>query len=168
MVFRAVVRARERRSDRIRNHIFVAGVNDAGKSERLGLIWTTWSTNVIHADEHGLEVRPVRPGLGQPRQRTVPASTSRTKNGTAGRAARVQDPASRRDAVSMRWTPRCRTETRVNVGSQDKNSLKTRKNENTVNGDRIPYVGGDGMMNRIDLTNQGKFYGCSQTAAAAA
>ncbi len=51
---------------------------------------------------------------------------------------------------------------RVNAGSQDNNSLKSWQNDNTVNGDWIPYVGGDGMMNRIDPTNDRKFYGCSQ------
>ena len=51
---------------------------------------------------------------------------------------------------------------RVNAGSQDNGSLKSWANDNTVNGDWIDYVGGDGMMNRIDPTNDRKFYGCSQ------
>ena len=34
--------------------------------------------------------------------------------------------------------------------------------DNTVNGDWSGFVGGDGMMNRIDPTNDHKFYGCSQ------
>ena len=52
--------------------------------------------------------------------------------------------------------------TRVNAGSQDNNSLKSWQNDNTVTGDWMAYVGGDGMMNRIDPTNDRKFYGCSQ------
>ncbi len=52
--------------------------------------------------------------------------------------------------------------TRVSAGSQDNNSLKSWQNDNTVTGDWMAYVGGDGMMNRIDPTNDKKFYGCSQ------
>ena len=51
---------------------------------------------------------------------------------------------------------------RVNAGSQDNGSLKSWANDNTVNGDWFNFVGGDGMMNRIDPTNDRKYYGCSQ------
>ncbi len=51
---------------------------------------------------------------------------------------------------------------RVNAGSQDNGSLKSWANDNTVNGDWFGFVGGDGMMNRIDPTNDRKYYGCSQ------
>ena len=43
------------------DHIFVAGVNYA-ESLNGGLTWTTRSTNVIHADQHGLEFDPLTPG----------------------------------------------------------------------------------------------------------
>ena len=54
---------------------------------------------------------------------------------------------------------------RVNAGSQDNGSLRSwgPGNQNdVVNGDWAGFVGGDGMMNRIDPTNDHKFYGCSQ------
>jgi hypothetical protein len=54
---------------------------------------------------------------------------------------------------------------RVSAGSQDNNSLRSWGPTNqgdAVTGDWFPYVGGDGMMNRIDPTNDRKFYGCSQ------
>ena len=53
-------------------------------------------------------------------------------------------------------------DSRVNAGSQDNGSLRSWTNANTVTGDWNDYVGGDGMMNRIDPTNDRKFYGCSQ------
>jgi photosystem II stability/assembly factor-like uncharacterized protein len=52
--------------------------------------------------------------------------------------------------------------TRVNAGSQDNGSLRSWTSANVVTGDWNGYVGGDGMMNRIDPTNDRKFYGCSQ------
>ena len=52
--------------------------------------------------------------------------------------------------------------TRVNAGSQDNGSLRSWASTNIVTGDWNGYVGGDGMMNRIDPTNDRKFYGCSQ------
>ena len=51
---------------------------------------------------------------------------------------------------------------RVNAGSQDNGSLKSWALDNTVNGDWFSLLGGDGMMNRIDPTNDRKYYGCSQ------
>ena len=56
-------------------------------------------------------------------------------------------------------------QTRVNGGTQDNSSLRSwgPGNQNdVVNGDWFAFVGGDGMMNRIDPSNDHKFYGCSQ------
>ena len=139
------------------DHIFVAGVNYA-ESLNGGLTWTTRSTNVIHADQHGLEFDPLTPGrvyLGNDGGLYVS-----NENGTAGglwfKTPRL--PVTQFYAMDVS----VQDGTRVNAGSQDNNSLKSWQNDNTVNGDWIPYVGGDGMMNRIDPTNDRKFYGCSQ------
>ncbi len=139
------------------DHIFVAGVNYA-ESLNGGLTWTTRSTNVIHADQHGLEFDPLTPGrvyLGNDGGFYVS-----NENGTAGglwfKTPRL--PVTQFYAMDVS----VQDGTRVNAGSQDNNSLKSWQNDNTVNGDWIPYVGGDGMMNRIDPTNDRKFYGCSQ------
>ena len=139
------------------DHIFVAGVNYA-ESLNGGLTWTTRSTQVIHADQHGLEFDPLTPGrvyLGNDGGFYIS-----NENGRAGglwfKTPRLPVTQFYAMDVSVQDGPR------VNAGSQDNNSLKSWQNDNTVNGDWIPYVGGDGMMNRIDPTNDRKFYGCSQ------
>jgi photosystem II stability/assembly factor-like uncharacterized protein len=139
------------------DHIIVAGVNYA-ESLNGGLTWTTRSTNVIHADQHGLEFDPHTPGrvyLGNDGGFYVS-----NENGRAGglwfKTPRL--PVTQFYAMDVS----VQDGTRVNAGSQDNNSLKSWANDNTVNGDWFAYVGGDGMMNRIDPTNDRKFYGCSQ------
>jgi photosystem II stability/assembly factor-like uncharacterized protein len=136
-------------------HIFVAGVNLC-ESLNGGATWTTSQT--LHADQHGLEFDPFTPGkvlIGN----------------DGGFYWSIQNGAAR-----GLWTKTPRLPTtqfyamdvsvqdgsRVNAGSQDNNSLRSWATDNTVNGDWFPYVGGDGMMNRIDPTNDRKFYGCSQ------
>ena len=138
-------------------HIFVAGVNYA-ESLNGGRTWITRSTNVIHADQHGFEFDPLTPGrvyLGNDGGFYVS-----NENGRAGglwfKTPRL--PVTQFYALDVS----VQDGSRVNAGSQDNNSLKSWQNDNTVNGDWIPYVGGDGMMNRIDPTNDRKFYGCSQ------
>ena len=51
---------------------------------------------------------------------------------------------------------------RLNAGAQDNNSLKSWQSDGSTTGDWVAYVGGDGMMNRIDPKNQDYYYGCSQ------
>jgi len=57
---------------------------------------------------------------------------------------------------------------RLNAGSQDNNSLKSWQADGSVNGNWVPYVGGDGMMNRIDPTDQRYYYGCYQNGGCSA
>ncbi len=139
------------------DHIFVAGVNYA-ESLNGGLTWTTRSTQVIHADQHGLEFDPLTPGrvyLGNDGGFYISNENGRAV-GLWFKTPRL--PVTQFYAMDVS----VQDGTRVNAGSQDNNSLKSWQNDNTVNGDWIPYVGGDGMMNRIDPTNDRKFYGCSQ------
>jgi photosystem II stability/assembly factor-like uncharacterized protein len=139
------------------DHIVVAGVNYA-ESLNGGLTWTTRSTAVIHADQHGLEFDPLTPGrvyLGNDGGFYV--------SNENGRAAGLWFKTPRLPVTQFyAMDVSVQDGTRVNAGSQDNNSLKSWQNDNTVTGDWIPYVGGDGMMNRIDPTNDRKFYGCSQ------
>jgi photosystem II stability/assembly factor-like uncharacterized protein len=139
------------------DHIIVAGVNYA-ESVNGGLTWTTRSTNVIHADQHGLEFDPLTPGrvyLGNDGGFYIS-----NQNGSAAgvwfKTPRL--PVTQFYAMDVS----VQDGTRVSAGSQDNNSLKSWQNDNTVTGDWMAYVGGDGMMNRIDPTNDRKFYGCSQ------
>ena len=119
-----------------------------------------------HLDEVEPARRPARPrvgsvhaGQGLPRQRRRLLLVERERRGAR---SMVQDPAPARDAVLRdgRLRPgRLARQRRF----QDNGSLRSWANDNTVvNGDWIGYVGGDGMMNRIDPTNDRKFYGCSQ------
>lgn len=139
------------------DHIFVAGVNYA-ESLNGGQTWTTRSTNVIHADQHGLEFDPLTPGrvyLGNDGGFYV--------SNENGRAAGVWFKTPRLPVTQFyAMDVSVQDGSRVNAGSQDNNSLRSWASDNTVNGDWFPYVGGDGMMNRIDPTNDRKFYGCSQ------
>jgi photosystem II stability/assembly factor-like uncharacterized protein len=136
-------------------HVFVAGVNLA-ESTNGGATWLTSQT--LHADQHGLEWDPFT------------ANKVFIGNDGGFYWSNVNG------AARGLWTKTPRLPTtqfyamdvsvqdgsRVNAGSQDNNSLRSWASDNTVNGDWFPYVGGDGMMNRIDPTNDRKFYGCSQ------
>jgi photosystem II stability/assembly factor-like uncharacterized protein len=136
-------------------HVFVAGVNLA-ESLNGGLNWTT--SNTIHADQHGLEFDPFTPGkvhLGNDG-----GYYSSTQNGAARgpwfKAPRL--PVTQFYAMDVS----VQDGSRVNAGSQDNGSLKSWALDNTVNGDWVSLLGGDGMMNRIDPTNDRKYYACSQ------
>jgi photosystem II stability/assembly factor-like uncharacterized protein len=136
-------------------HVFVAGVNLA-ESVNGGLSWIT--SNTIHADQHGLEFDPFTPGkvhLGNDG-----GYYSSTQNGAARgpwfKAPRL--PVTQFYAMDVS----VQNGSRVNAGSQDNGSLKSWALDNTVNGDWFSLLGGDGMMNRIDPTNDRKYYACSQ------
>jgi photosystem II stability/assembly factor-like uncharacterized protein len=136
-------------------HVFVAGVSLAESLDG-GLTWTTSQTP--HADQHGLEWDPFTPGkvyLGNDG-----GFYWSTENGAA-RGLWAKTP---RLAVTQFYAMDVSVQdgSRVNAGSQDNGSLKSWGGDNTVNGDWFGYVGGDGMMNRIDPTNDRKYYGCSQ------
>ena len=137
-------------------HVFVDGVNLA-ESLNGGLTWTTSQTP--HADQHGVEFDPFTPGrvyLGND------GGFYSVERRTARRAGVDQDgprlPVTQFYAMDVS----VQDGSRVNAGSQDNGSLKSWNNANTVTGDWNNFVGGDGMMNRIDPTNDRKFYGCSQ------
>jgi photosystem II stability/assembly factor-like uncharacterized protein len=137
-------------------HVFVAGVQLAESLDG-GLTWST--SNTIHVDQHGLEWDPFTPG------RVFVGNDGgfyrSDANGQARGAPWFKTP---RLPVTQFYAMDVSVQDgrRVSAGSQDNNSLKSWANDNTVNGDWFPYVGGDGMMNRIDPTNDRKFYGCSQ------
>jgi photosystem II stability/assembly factor-like uncharacterized protein len=136
-------------------HVFVAGVSLA-ESRDGGLTWTTSQTP--HADQHGLEWDPFTPNkvyLGNDG-----GFYWSTENGAA-RGLWAKTP---HLAVTQFYSMDVSVQdgSRVNAGSQDNGSLKSWGTDNTVNGDWFGYVGGDGMMNRIDPTNDRKYYGCSQ------
>jgi photosystem II stability/assembly factor-like uncharacterized protein len=136
-------------------HVFVAGVR---LSESLdgGATWTR--SNTIHVDQHGLEWDPFTPG------RVYVGNDGGLYSSNANGAATGIWFKTPRLPVTQFYAMDVSVQdnSRVNAGSQDNNSLKSWANDNTVNGDWFPYVGGDGMMNRIDPTNDRKFYGCSQ------
>jgi photosystem II stability/assembly factor-like uncharacterized protein len=136
-------------------HVFVAGVR---LSESLdgGATWTR-STSV-HADQHGLEFDPFTAGrvyLGNDGG-FYSSNANGAATGTWSKTPRL--PVTQFYAMDVS----VQDNSRVNAGSQDNGSLRSWTNANTVPGDWNGYVGGDGMMNRIDPTNDRKFYGCSQ------
>ncbi|WP_378055005.1 WD40/YVTN/BNR-like repeat-containing protein [Actinophytocola glycyrrhizae] len=136
-------------------HVFVAGVSLA-ESRDGGLTWVTSRTP--HADQHGLEWDPFTPGkvyLGNDG-----GFYWSDENGAArGLWAKTPHlPVTQFYAMDVS----VQDGARVNAGSQDNGSLKSWAGDNTVNGDWFGFVGGDGMMNRIDPTNDRKYYGCSQ------
>ncbi|MGH3861657.1 MAG: WD40/YVTN/BNR-like repeat-containing protein [Actinokineospora sp.] len=136
-------------------HVFVAGVSLAESLDG-GLTWTTSQTP--HADQHGLEWDPFTPGkvfLGNDG-----GFYWSTQNGAA-RGLWAKTP---RLPVTQFYAMDVSVQDgkRLNAGSQDNGSLKSWASDNTVNGDWFNFVGGDGMMNRIDPTNDRKYYGCFQ------
>jgi photosystem II stability/assembly factor-like uncharacterized protein len=136
-------------------HVFVAGVSLAESLDG-GLTWTTSRTP--HADQHGLEFDPRTQGrvyLGNDGGFYWSA-----ENGAArGLWSKTPDlPVTQFYAMDVSE----QDGSRVNAGSQDNGSLKSWASDNTVNGDWFNFVGGDGMMNRIDPSNDRKYYGCSQ------
>jgi photosystem II stability/assembly factor-like uncharacterized protein len=136
-------------------HVFVAGVSLA-ESLNGGATWTTSQTP--HADQHGLEFDPFKPGkvyLGNDGGLYWSLENGRAR-GLWSKTPRLP--------VTQFYEMDVSTQngSRVNAGSQDNGSLKSWANDNTVNGDWFNFVGGDGMMNRIDPSNDRKYYGCSQ------
>lgn len=136
-------------------HVFVAGVNLA-ESRDGGLTWTLSRTP--HADQHGLEWDPFTPGkvfLGNDG-----GFYWSTENGAAlGLWAKTPHlPVTQFYSMDVS----VQDGARVNAGSQDNGSLKSWAADNTVTGDWFNFVGGDGMMNRIDPSNDRKYYGCFQ------
>ncbi|HEU5109117.1 MAG TPA: hypothetical protein VFT95_11275, partial [Micromonosporaceae bacterium] len=136
-------------------HVFVAGVSLAESLDG-GLTWTTSQTP--HADQHGLEWDPFTPGrvfLGNDGG-FYWSNENGAVRGLWTKTARL--PVTQFYAMDVS----VQNGTRVNAGSQDNGSLKSWAADNTVTGDWFNFVGGDGMMNRIDPTNDRKYYGCSQ------
>jgi photosystem II stability/assembly factor-like uncharacterized protein len=139
-------------------HVFVEGVSLA-ESLNGGATWTT-SQNP-HADQHAVEFDPFTANkvyLGNDG-----GFYWSNQNG----AARGQWFKTPRLPVTQFYAMDVSEQdgSRVNAGSQDNGSLKSWASDDTVNGDWFLFRGGDGMMNRIDPTNDRKFYGCAQNGA---
>jgi photosystem II stability/assembly factor-like uncharacterized protein len=137
------------------DHVFVAGVNLA-ESLNGGLTWTT--SNAVHADQHGLEWDPFAANkvyLGNDGGFYWSEENGRAR-GLWQKTPRL--PVTQFYAMDVS----VQDGSRVNAGSQDNGSLRSWTSTNLVTGDWNGYVGGDGMMNRIDPSNDRKFYGCSQ------
>lgn len=136
-------------------HVFVAGVNLA-ESLNGGLNWTTSQTP--HADQHGLEWDPFTPN------KVYLGNDGGFYWSLVNGAARGLWTKTPRLPVTQFYAMDVSVQdgTRVNAGSQDNGSLRSWNSANLVTGDWNGYVGGDGMMNRIDPSNDRKFYGCSQ------
>ncbi len=135
--------------------VFVGGVIVAESLDG-GLTWTLSRTP--HADQHGLEWDPFTP------RKVFLSNDGGFYWSNLNGAARGLWSKTPRLPVTQFYAMDVSVQdgARVNAGSQDNGSLKSWANDNTVNGDWFGYVGGDGMMNRIDPTNDRKFYGCSQ------
>ncbi len=136
-------------------HVFVAGVSLA-ESRDGGLTWTTSQTP--HADQHGLEWDPFTAG------KVFLGNDGGLYWSTENGAARGLWAKTRHLPVTQFYAMDVSVQDgrRLNAGSQDNGSLKSWGSDNTVTGDWFNFVGGDGMMNRIDPTNDRKYYGCSQ------
>jgi photosystem II stability/assembly factor-like uncharacterized protein len=136
-------------------HVFAEGVSLAESLDG-GLTWTASQTP--HADQHALEFDPFtanRVYLGNDG-----GFYWSTEN---GRARGLWSKTPRLPVTQFyEMDESVQDNARVNAGSQDNGSLKSWANDNTVNGDWFNFVGGDGMMNRIDPSNERKYYGCSQ------
>jgi photosystem II stability/assembly factor-like uncharacterized protein len=136
-------------------HVFVAGVN-LTESLNGGATWRT--TGSVHADQHGIEWDPFTPNkvyLGNDGGFYRSTSNGATTSPWL-KTARL--PVTQFYAMDVS----VQDGTRVNAGSQDNGSLRSWNSANVVTGDWNGYVGGDGMMNRINPSNDRKFYGCSQ------
>ena len=136
-------------------HVFVAGVR---LSESLdgGATWTR--SNTLHADQHGLEFDPFTAG------RVYVGNDGGFYSSNANGAATGTWFKTPLLPVTQFYAMDVSVQdgSRVNAGSQDNGSLRSWAEDNTVNGDWFNYRGGDGMMNRIDPTNDRKYYACSQ------
>jgi photosystem II stability/assembly factor-like uncharacterized protein len=136
-------------------HVFLDGVNLA-ESLNGGVSWTTSQTP--HADQHGVAWDPFTPNkvfLDNDGGFYQSLENGRAR-GLWTKTARL--PATQFYAMDVS----VQDGSRVNAGSQDNGSLKSWAGDNTVNGDWFGFVGGDGMMNRINPANDRRYYGCSQ------
>src|SRR3954468_708892 len=136
-------------------HVFVEGVNLA-ESLNGGATWTTSQTP--HADQHAVEFDPFTAGqvyLGNDGGFYWSTENGRAR-GLWSKTARLPVTQFYELDVSSQ------DGSRVDAGAQDNGSLKSWAADNTVDGDWFNFVGGDGMMNRIDPSNDRKYYGCSQ------
>lgn len=137
------------------DHVFVAGVQLA-ESTNGG---ATWALNAsVHADQHALEWDPFveeRVYLGN--DGGVYRNNDNGAQGTPWTKTPVM-PITQFYAMDSSE----QNVERLNAGSQDNNSLKSWQSDGSVTGNWVPYVGGDGMMNRIDPKNHNYYYGCSQ------
>jgi len=137
------------------DHVFVAGVQLAESTDG-GESWDLSFS--VHADQHGLAWDPF--------------VEDKVYLGNDGGFYRTND----NGAVDGVWTKTKKLAItqlysmdsseedveRVNAGSQDNNSLKTWGSDGSVDGDWVSYLGGDGMMNRIDPEDQDYYYACYQ------
>lgn len=143
------------------SHVFLAGVALA-ESQDGGQTWNTSAS--VHADQHALAWDPF--------------VKDRVYLGNDGGFYRSDT----NGAVRGLWTKTPLLPTTqfyaidsslqhpdwINGGSQDNNSLKSWQSDGSVTGSWVPYVGGDGMMNRIDPTDDRYYYGCSQNGGCVA
>ena len=137
------------------DHVFVAGIQLA-ESTNGGASWTL--NGAVHADQHGLAWDPFvedRVYLGNDggfyrNNENGGSSTPWTKT---ARMAITQFYAMDSSEQDVR---------RLNAGTQDNNSIKSWQADGSITGDWVPYVGGDGMMNRIDPEDHDYYYGCYQ------
>jgi photosystem II stability/assembly factor-like uncharacterized protein len=136
-------------------HVFVAGVNLA-ESHDGGATWTT--STAPHADQHGLDWDPFTPG------KVYLGNDGGIYTSTQNGAARGLWSKTPRLPVTQFYEMDVSRQdgSRIDAGAQDNGSVKSWATDNTVNGDWFGFVGGDGMMNRIDPSNDRKYYGCSQ------
>jgi len=137
------------------DHVWVAGVSLA-ESQNGGVNWST--SGSVHADQHALAWDPF--------------NKDRVYLGNDGGFYKSDSNGS----VSAPWTKTAKMPVtqfyamdsseqdikRLNAGSQDNNSVKSWQADGSTTGEWVPYVGGDGMMNRIDPNDQRYYYGCSQ------
>ncbi len=135
-------------------HVFVAGVNLA-ESLNGGLNWTT--SNAVHADQHGLECDPFTPG------KVFLGNDGGFYWSTVNGAARGLWSKTPRLPVTQFYAMDVSVQdgSRVNAGSQDNGSLKS-WTSTTPSPATGRLLSGDGMMNRINPTNDRRYYACSQ------
>ena len=137
-------------------HVFVAGVSLA-ESKNGGLTWTTSQTP--HADQHGVEWDPFTPSkvmLGNDG-----GFYWSTQNGAA--RGLWQKTADLPVTQFYEMDVSAQDPTRLNAGVAGQRLAEVvGARQRPINGDWFGFVGGDGMMNRIDPTNDRKYYGCFQ------
>jgi photosystem II stability/assembly factor-like uncharacterized protein len=137
------------------DHIFVAGVQLA-ESTNGGETWALGYS--VHADQHAMDWDPfVRNKVYLGNDGGFYRSTA---NGAVGSSWFKTPKLPITQFYAMDSSEQ--DVERLNAGSQDNNSLKSWQGDGSVTGDWVPYVGGDGMMNRIDPEDQRYYYGCSQ------